>query len=183
MKEISEKELVEKIINKEEKAFFYFYKKTQPLVINYVRKKISHPQTAEEITQDIFIAFLEGLRDFHFRCSLKTFLFTIARNKIVDYYRKNKIKKILFSHLPKFVVEEISAVFIEQDLERREIERKIKKIFSFLPKEYRRILRLKYIEEKKVKQIAKILQISFKATESLLFRARKAFIKLYQSNL
>lgn len=180
MKEIFEKELVKKIINKDEKAFFYFYKKNQPLIINYLRKKIADRQAAEEIAQDIFIAFLEGLRDFHFQCSLKTFLFIIARNKVVDYYRRNKIKKILFSHLPKFVVEEISAIFIDQDLERKEIEKKIKKIFSFLPKEYRRILRLKYIEEKKVKQIAKILQISFKATESLLFRARKAFIKLYQ---
>lgn len=183
MKEVNEKELVKKIINKDERAFFYFYKKHQPQIINFLRKKISSSTTVDEISQDIFIAFLEGLRDFRFQCSLKTFIFSIARNKVVDYYRKNKIKKVLFSHLPKFVVEEVSSIFIDQDLERKEVEKKIKRIFSFLPKEYKRILRLKYIEEKKVKQIAEIFKISFKATESLLYRARKAFIKFYQQDI
>lgn len=183
MKEIDEKELVKKIINKDEKAFLFFYKKYQPIINNYLSKKISSPTAVEEICQDIFISFLEGLRDFHFQCSLKTFLFTIARNKVVDYYRKNKIKKVFFSHLPKFLVEQVSSIFIDQELERKEVEKKIKRIFSFLPKEYRRILRLKYIEEKKVKQIAKIFKISFKATESLLYRARKSFIKFYQQEI
>lgn len=182
MKNIDEKEIVKKIIDKDEKVFFDFYKKNRQAIFNFVRKKISDNQVVEEITQDIFLAFLEGLRNFHFQSSLKTFLFRIARNKVVDYYRKNKIKKILFSYLPKFFVEEISAIFIEEEIERKEVEKKIKKIFSFLPKDYQRILRLKYIEKKKIKHIAKIFKISFKATESLLFRARKAFIRLYQLN-
>jgi len=69
-----EKELLEKIIKKDEKALFCVYKKYQPSIFSYVRSQISNYQTAEELTQDIFLDFIEALRDFRFQSSLKTIL-------------------------------------------------------------------------------------------------------------
>src|SRR3989344_1348277 len=92
-----EKKLLEKIINRDEKALFYVYKKYQPSIFSFVKSQISSYHTAEELTQDIFIDFIEALRDFRFQSSLKTFLFSIARHKVVDQIRKKKLKKILFS--------------------------------------------------------------------------------------
>jgi len=50
-----------------------------------------------------------------------------------------------------------------------------------LPNDYQFVLRLKYIEGERVNNIAKKLSLGFKATESLLFRARKAFIKVFET--
>jgi len=50
-----------------------------------------------------------------------------------------------------------------------------------LPHDYRLILRLKYIEEHSVQEISKQLAKTFKSTESLLYRARKAFIECYNT--
>lgn len=176
---LEEKKLVEKIINKDATAFLRFYKKNYSLVFNFIKSKITDRSKAEELTQDVFFDFIEALRDFHFQSSLKTFLLAIAKNKVIDEIRKKKIKQIFFSHLPGFLVEGLKVVLIDEELERKELRRKINLVFNKLPKDYRLILRLKYIENKKVAEIAKKFKMKFKATESLLFRAKKAFANIF----
>jgi RNA polymerase sigma-70 factor (ECF subfamily) len=178
-----EKKLLEKIIKKDEKALFFVYKRYQPSIFNFVKSQINNYQTAEELTQDIFIDFIEALRDFRFQSSLKTFLFSIARHKVVDQIRKRKIKNILFSRLPSYIIESLKVVFIDDEIDKKELKEKITKILDSLPNDYRVILRLKYIEGIKIKEIAGKLKMNFKATESLLFRARKSFIKVYNSEV
>ena len=178
-----EKELLERIINRDEKALFDVYKKYQPSIFKYVRSQINNYQTAEELTQDIFLDFIEALRDFRFQSSLKTFIFSIARHKTIDQIRKKKIKSVLFSHLPSFIVEGLKVVFIDEEIDRQELKDKISKMISSLPNDYQVILRLKYIEGVKIKEIAGRLKMNFKATESLLFRARKSFIKIYNKEI
>ena len=178
-----EKILLEKIVNRDEKALFYVYKKYQPSIFNFVKSQISNYQTAEELTQDIFLDFIEALRDFRFQSSLKTFLFSIARHKIVDQIRKKKIRNILFSRLPSFIVESLKVVFIDEEIDKKELKEKIAKIINSLPNDYQLILRLKYIEGIKIKEISEKLKMNFKATESLLFRARKSFIKIFNNEL
>ncbi|MDP4011826.1 MAG: RNA polymerase sigma factor [Candidatus Roizmanbacteria bacterium] len=175
-----DQEIVKRIINRDERALHMLYKKFRPQIFGYIYRRIPQKHIAEEITQDIFIHFLEGLRDFRFQCSIKTFLFAIARNKSIDYMRKKKIKQILFSRLPTFVVEGLTQFVMDDELERKELEQKLATTMQALPHDYRLILRLKYMEDKSVKEISKKLLKTFKSTESLLYRARKAFIDLYK---
>ena len=89
----------------------------------------------------------------------------------------------MFSHLPSFIVESLKVVFIDEAIDRQELKDKISKMISSLPNDYQVILRLKYIEGVKIKEIAGRLKMNFKATESLLFRARKSFIKIYNKEI
>jgi len=180
--ENSERLLIEKLLQKNPQALHTLYKTYHAELSHFVANRLSEPHIAEELTQDILIQFLESIRDFRYQCSLKTFLFTIARNKVIDHIRKKKVKRIFFSHLPSFVVDGLATVVMDEDLERHELTQKLEKTFNDLPHDYQLVLRLKYIEDKSVKEIAEVLVRSFKSTESLLFRARKAFIEIY-SNL
>jgi len=85
----------------------------------------------------------------------------------------------LFSALPENIVEGLAPVFIDDQLKEKELAKKIHDTLQHLPHNYAHIIRLKYFESKKVKDIAFRLLMSFKATESLLFRARRAFIKVF----
>ncbi len=176
-----EKELVARIIKKDEKSLMFVYRIYRQPIFNFIKKQLGDSGVAEEITQDVFLEFIEALRDFHFQCSLKTYIFSIARNKTIDTIRKKKIKKIFFSSMPSYFLDNIASVVFDEKIERQEVRSKIKKTFSKLPNDYRLILRLKYIENHTVRGISKKLVIGFKATESLLFRARKAFIKVFNS--
>ncbi|MCX7996172.1 MAG: RNA polymerase sigma factor [Patescibacteria group bacterium] len=178
-----EKSLVKRILAKDEQAFLLFVRANETNLFHYVYRQINDRDAAEEIVQDVFVDFLEALRSFHFQCSLKTYLFSIAKFKVIDAIRKKKIKKVIFSALPDYVVEGLSPVIIDDTLEKKELADKIHAVIAALPHEYQVILRLKYVDEVRVKAIAERLSLTFKATESLLFRARKAFIKLFHQTV
>lgn len=172
---------VQKIIAGDEKTLFIFYKTHHVSLCNFIYKRIGNRDVAEELTQDTFMDFIEGLRNFRGISSIKTYLYSIARFKAIDYIKKKKVRNIFFSSLPAQLVENIMAVFIDDDIEKTEVAEKIKNVIYRLPNDYQLVLRLKYMDGKKVQDIANALTLSFKATESLLFRARKAFIKTFHS--
>ena len=173
--------LIDKIVDHNERGLYELFKKYHSPVYNFVYKQLKDRAVADELTQDIFMSLIESLRDFRYQCSLKTFIFTIARNKIIDHFRKKKIKRILFSALPQFVVEGLASVMMDDDLEKKQLQQTIEQTFHKLPRDYQLILRLKYIEDRSVRYIARRLVRTFKSTESLLFRARKAFKQIYKS--
>lgn len=176
-----EKQLVERIIQKDRRALLAVYKTYKKSILFFVRRQINDSARAEEIVQDVFYDFIEHIRDFRGESSIKTFLFSIARHKVIDEIRKKKIKKVLFSALPTYVVEGLERVFIDDEVEKHELAERIERAFKKLPNDYELVLRLKYVEGSRVNAIARRLRMSFKATESLLYRARRAFIKKYET--
>jgi RNA polymerase sigma-70 factor, ECF subfamily len=175
----SDKVLIRRLMDRDERALNTFFQLYQLPLLGFISKRIAETHIVEELVQDSFIQALESLRDFRYQCSLKTFIYTIARNKTIDYIRKKKIKQVMFSHLPSFITEQLGAVFLDDKIEEREMRRKFEKTLSVLPHDYQVILRLKYIEDHPVERIAHMMVRTFKSTESLLFRARKLFIKVY----
>lgn len=179
--DISESELLQALLQRNEKSFRYFYEKTRDPLLNYLQKYLDRDD-AEEVLQDTYIAFIEGLRNFRGQSSLKTYIYSIGKRKAIDKLRRQKVRKILFSYLPESFVESLAKVFLKDDVDKRFLAYRIEKIFKKLPHDYALILRLKYSEGYSVIEIAKQTNVSFKTAESLLYRARKAFIKAYNTN-
>lgn len=177
--DMTDKELVAQILAGSEKSLRFFYRLYQPRLLSFIKAKIANSDDAEEILQDVLLATLEALRDFSFKSSLYTFICSIANHKVIDFYRKKKIKNIVFSRLPD-VEPLISTLLGPEDLLDEELlKQKIKQTFISLTPKYRRILQLKYVYGFSVFEIAQKLSISFKSAESQLFRARRAFVLAY----
>lgn len=176
---LREKKLVSKILAGDKKAVEKFYKKYSQRLLNFIGQKVDDPQDAEEILQDTFISALDSLPLFSYKSSLFTWLCGVTKHEVADFYRKKKIKTVLFSHVP--ILEELAcqAFGPQEQLMEVEIKSKIKGVFQKLSEGYRQILRLRYQEGYSVGQIAKELGESYKAVESKLFRARIAFQKEY----
>ncbi len=141
----------------------------------YVFQKIGNQQEAEEIFQDVLVSATDCLSFYKGESSFFTWVCGIANHKIVDFYRKKKIKTILFSHFPFLENLATEALLPDEKMEKEELRKEVKKILASLTEGYQEILRLKYVEELTIKQIAKKLKTSFKSIESRLFRARQAF--------
>ena len=141
----------------------------------YISQKIDDDGVVEEIANDVMLAAISSGEKFEGRCSEFSWLCSIANHKIIDYYRKKKIKTILFSVSPMF--EEIAdkALTPERDVLKNELKEEIKKTFKDMKKGYENILRLKYLEGWKVKEIAKKMNTTVKGVESKLIRAKKEF--------
>lgn len=141
----------------------------------FVVKRVANFLDAEEIVQDSFISALDSWPTFKGKSSEFTWLCGIARHEIGDFYRRKKLKQIVFSKLPwlkELVDEALGPELAYQELETKT---KIVKTFKNISEGYTRILRLKYIEGLSMKQIAAKLDLTVKAVESRLTRARLAF--------
>lgn len=176
---MDDEKLVSQILTGNEKTLRHFYHKYQPRIATFIKNKIANEKDAEEIIQDTLLACLEALRDFSFKSSLFTFICSIANHKVIDFYRRKKLKAVVFSRIPD-VEPLISTIFgPEESLDEELLKQKIKQTFENIAPKYRRILKLKYIYGFTVTEIARKLSMSFKSAESQLFRARRAFVLAY----
>ncbi|MGE3173246.1 MAG: RNA polymerase sigma factor [Planctomycetota bacterium] len=57
----------------------------------FVKRYVQDHQTAEDLTQDVFLGAVRGIAAFDPTYSLDQFLFGIAKNRVIDQYRKHKI--------------------------------------------------------------------------------------------
>ena len=172
--------LVKKILRGEEQAIVTFYQTYSPQLLRFLKTRLPRGEDAQEILNDVFLDAVDALPTLQKDTNLKAWLYKIANNKTADFYRKKKVKSFLFSKMPymEILANEISQP--EFQMEKNKIRDKIEASFHSVSGHYQQILRMHYEDEIPVKAIAVELNLSFKATESLLFRARQSFKKEYE---
>lgn len=145
-----------------------------PVVTRFIASKVSNPCDAEELTQEVFINGLKSINLFRGGSSLQTWLVSIARHEVADYYRKKYAKRALqtvplldevVSHRPSRSIQEVQEAVTE--------------VLRQLSPLRQRLLVAKYCEGLSVKAIAAELEMTSKAVESELYRARGEFEQVY----
>jgi RNA polymerase sigma-70 factor, ECF subfamily len=174
-------DLVRQMLSRDRRALAYFYRRYAPKLSLFIASKVNNPADAEEVMQDTLFAFLEAIRDFQGNSSLKTFLFSIGSHKIIDFYRRKKMRQIVFSQTPNLEALVSPILNPEEELDSAVLKEKIHKVFGKLLPHYRKLLVSKYEEDLSVAEIARRFALSMKGAESQLFRARKAFVELFLS--
>ena len=71
----------------DERAFAVIVRAYELPVFNYVLRTVGDRALAEDLTQDIFLRVFQGLPGFSLRCRFTTWLFQIAKNRILDELR------------------------------------------------------------------------------------------------
>ncbi len=165
---------------KKEQRFTEIYQSYVDEVYQFIYARSGFvPTIAEDITQDIFLDILKGLDRFRGLCSERTWIYKVARNKLNDYYRRHyRFETCDIDEAGQFYdpAQDIDSM-MSQSFE----SRLVRECLNNLPSHYRLTLLMKYADEKSIKQIAEIGGKSVKATESVLQRAKAAFIKEYQT--
>lgn len=150
-----------------------WYKTFSPKIRQWVTGKTVTVADAEEITQDVFLSCLKHLPLFRGESSILTWMLRIAHHEVADYYRKRYAKKFIAA-LPLSEFLPIHAVANAEEVSSRVME-----VLQHMQQEHREILLMKYLDRKKVRQIAMETGRSIKSVESILFRAREEFRELY----
>ncbi|MPQ44932.1 RNA polymerase sigma factor [Clostridium tarantellae] len=148
----------------------------------YVYKQTSQKELAMDLTQDIFFSMIKSIDKFNKeKASFITWLYKIATNKIVDYYRSKNYK------YNKFIepMEENEDIPIQDDfvltLEYKEDVEKIQNIVNKMSSDYQEIFRLKIFLDSTFLEISKILNISESTVKtkyySMIKKIKKEFLK------
>ncbi len=71
-------------------AIEQIYRTERKRLFDFIRKRIRREQDAEDILQDVFYQLVTGYSVTEPMAKLTSWLFTVARNKIIDWYRKRR---------------------------------------------------------------------------------------------
>ena len=128
---------------------------------------VASSDVAEDIMEDTFATVIASKRRFSPRATFKTYLYKIARNKCVDYIRFHK-KFVPLNDLENVLVFND----VETEVEKREEKRMLYKCLQQLPREYRYVLQLSYLEGFDTQQVCSIMRKNTKQVYNLLARAK-----------
>lgn len=165
----TEKQLVARLRQGQSAAVERWYHLYQQRLSRLVQARLASPQDVQDVTQEIFINCLQNLSNFSERSSLWTWMCSIARHEIADYYRKLYAKKVL-QLLPLSDFLPVNNLYSETEL-----SEKLECVWQKIGDYYHELLMQKYLDRTKVEQLARARGKTNKAIESELFRARQAF--------
>jgi RNA polymerase sigma-70 factor (ECF subfamily) len=170
----NDEELIEDYLSGDSNSLKIIIDKYTNAIYNFVSRFVER-DIASDITQDIFIKVWKNLKKFNKKKAIfKTWIFTIARNTVIDYLRKKKA--ITFSDLDR--EDEIFGENIQDEnllpdelLMKIEDEDNLKKVLENLPSNYKEVLILHHQEDLTFSEISKILNKPLNTIKSYHYRA------------
>lgn len=171
--------VVQEVLDGKKGAATLFYKEFAPAVKRFLQGKMGSEAVAQELLQDTFLSAFDSLPMYRGEASVKTWLLSIARHEVLDYYRKRYVRKVVEQTgvLWEGVGESLATP--EMEWKKVEMSARFDKALGKISGRYRKVIELRYQRGLSVKEIASKLALPFKATESLIFRARGAFAEAY----
>lgn len=153
-------ELINLYIHGDDGALKEIIEKYTPQIYNFIRRFIGANE-ADDITQEVFIKVWKNLKKFNQnKSSFKTWIFTIARNTVIDFMRKKK--NVLFSSLDSEDIN-FSETIKDESILPDEILQKLQDVdllnssLEKLPETYQTVLILHYQEEMTFDEISQVL--------------------------
>lgn len=160
-------------------------KKESPRLLDFIRKRIPDADDAEDILQDVFYQLVESYRLMKPIEEVTAWLFTVARNKITDRFRKKKPesleKQLLSTREEEGEMLNLSDILPGQNTSpetrmlRTAIMEALEDALDDLPKEQRDVFLLHEIDGKSFKEISEMTGAS---VNTLLSRKRYAVLFL-----
>ncbi len=180
-----EKKLIEKAKKGQNEAFAQLYDKYVERIFRFIYLKTFHKADSEDLTQQVFLKAFQNIKKYSYQgFPFSSWLYKIALNVVIDYYRQNKSEEIKVSDLLFELKEEGNLNPWEKFDYGLEIE-KVKQIIKKLPQDQQDVLILKFVNDLNNKEIAEILNKSEGAIRVIQHRALKQlkdyFEKYYES--
>jgi RNA polymerase sigma-70 factor, ECF subfamily len=182
---MDELELIKKLRNGDDEAFRIIVGKYQKLVLNCSYKFVRNRESAEDITQEVFVEVFESIHLFRAESKLSTWIYRIAVTKSLNSLKSLKRKK-RFGMLVSLFGEDTAEERIpspdsagpEQEVENLERAKILNWALEKLPENQRIAFTLSKYDELNYDEISAILNTSISSVESLIHRAKTNLKKI-----
>ena len=174
----SDQELYLLFLKNDNEAFNMLVKKYRKSLISFIIKYVKNIEIAEDLAQDAFVYMLINKKEYDFKYTFKTYLYTIAKSRAINYLKKEK-KKIIFdeSYMLNNDIESFEET-LDATLIRKEKYKLLYKNLKNLKQDYKLAIYLADFQGFKYEEISRILNKTLPQTKMLIHRARKALKKL-----
>ena len=162
---------LKKIRIRDPETFKKLYEEYGKKIYNFLLIKTNGDEImAEELASQTFFSVLESAPKLKKAQGIQAWIFRIASRRFYDSLRKKYREKEYVETNNEEVISQDNQI---EDLVLQEKVLMLNMALDKLDENYKKVLQLKYNEHKSQKEIAKILDKSISAVESLLFKARK----------
>ena len=174
--EEKDRDVIERIQKGDTDSFAILYEKYVDKIYKFIYFKTSHRETAEDLCTQTFLKALNKLDTFKIaqKDYFSSWLYAIARNSVVDHYRKNNNRN-------EVNIDDVWDLSDDSNIEiDLDFKRKTELIASHLKNlscEQREIIMLKIFEDLNYKEISLIIDKSEDACKMSFSRAIKALRK------
>lgn len=177
---LSDQELVVAFINGDNTAMDIIINRYHTKILYYIRHSVRDTLVAEDMCQETFMKAISSLKQngYHDEGYFSAWLFRIAHNLIIDYFRKNEKMQVI-SHeqgdIDLFNNVKFSDETIENKIVKNQITNDLKELIHQLPDEQRSTVLMRLNLDMSFKEIAELQGISI---NTALGRMRYAIINL-----
>ncbi|MGB8953467.1 MAG: sigma-70 family RNA polymerase sigma factor [Candidatus Aminicenantales bacterium] len=182
-----DKELVKKTLRGDKEAFAMIIRKYQPPLLNYIGRMVRDRELALDFSQDVFLKAYASLKSFRHRFSFSTWLFKIASNYLIDYWRKKKIPALSLDQPPddahplSFEVRDNEPSIVRK-FEIQELRRTIDRALENLPSAYRELFIWRHINGFSYEEMAEIKGLPVGTVKNRVFQAKEMLRQLLEVN-
>ncbi len=164
-------------------------------LFNYAVVRVNNSDVAKDLVQDAFYAALKSAKNFQGKSTERTWLVSILKRKVIDYYRKINSKKGKAEVRMNFyddgenegswLEERVPQSWnneTEKDIENLELKNQLDTCIDNLPEKYALVFRMKTIQEFETEEICKELDITASNLWVIIHRARTQLRKCMEDN-
>jgi RNA polymerase sigma-70 factor (ECF subfamily) len=162
-------EIVRRAQRGDERAFAVLVETYQPLILKFVLRLVRDRSLAEDLTQEVFLRAFQALPRFSFRAKFTTWLFQVAKNRVLDELRARDRRPLHLVALDEVRAPEVP----DAQLERQEDMAEIWQAIGGLPVDLRMALLLRDLAGLHYTEIAETLEITLSTVKWRIFKARE----------
>ncbi len=174
-----DKDLVKRTLDGDKEAFEMIVQRYKQPLLNYIGRMVGERELALDFTQDVFIKTYASLHTYRPQHKFSTWLFKIASNLTIDYWRKKKIDAYSFDQTRNHTENRPSIQIPSKDLsvmekfELREIRERIEKALQKIPPSLRELFVWRHINEFSYEEIAEIKGLPVGTIKNKVFQAKE----------
>ena len=165
----SEFDVLRKAQKGDERAFGAILLAYETPVFNYVLRMVGDRALAEDLTQEIFLRIYQGLPGFSLRCRFTTWLFQVAKNRVLDELRARERKPqsvVTLDDIPPLEV-------VDAPFERMEAIDAVWRAIALLNPDLKMALLLRDVVGLSYSEIADSLEITLATVKWRIFKGRE----------
>ena len=161
-------------------AFERLMVKYYPRILNFIYRYINQGESAEDLTQEVFIKVYHGAASYEPKSKFQTWIYTIAKNTSLNELRKKPLARVSLDETLssedselKIQVEDLQATAPSEAMVKEELAQAVRAAIQSLPENQKMAVILRRYENFSYEDIAQALNLSVEAVKSLLSRAKE----------
>jgi len=174
--EVSDENLMLQYQQGDQFAFETLYRKYKDVLYRYFLKHCSDRQQSEELYQEVWIKLINSAARYKPKAKFRTYLFTIAHNTLVDFYRKAKPSQVVEFEDAE-MTEDFSSnpgnlALPEDEFTLKQKTKQFLSTLDELPADQKEAALLHFEQDMSVKEIAEVTKVKTETAKSRLRYAK-----------